>query len=112
MSQHCSEKTALRIYKRSVVCSCCLTDELCPPFVLVANPTQEGETPLHLVAQWHNLALITALLEAGADVNAESTEGGTPVAQALADSWGRTDDPENAVGILLAWGACPVPLSF
>lgn len=47
------------------------------------------------------------LLEAGADVNAETTSGETPLARALAPSPDRLpEDTENAVGILLAAGAC------
>ena len=58
-----------------------------PP--LIATEDAEGNSPLHVAAGCGHVAMVNALLQAGADVGAKKKYGGTPMhtcCQALADA--------------------------
>lgn len=64
--------------------------------------TQSGFTPLHLAAQYNHPAVIRALLDVGANVNARNQWNQTPLWQAAWQAWhGNTE----AAHVLVAHGA-------
>lgn len=63
----------------------------------MANPDDNGRTPLHLAAWDGSAERVAALLEAGADPDAPDAEGQTPaglndLAMMLDDGFGAEDD--------------------
>lgn len=64
--------------------------------------TIENETPLHLAARYNrSTEVIAALVEAGADIEAQNKDGATPLARAVENG----SDSGDIVGELLALGA-------
>ena len=67
------------------------------------RPDKQGLTPLHLAAQEGALSASSALLEAGASVDAENDFGNTPLFVAVFNSRGRGD----LIDLLRSHGANP-----
>lgn len=68
---------------------------------LGADPNNAGTMPLHRAARARCLPLMEVLLEGGADINAQSRQGSTPLRQAL------LGDHMDALRFLLRAGANP-----
>lgn len=71
-----------------------------PELVNAANTNNHGMTPLHEAAFQKQTGLIKALLEHGANANARTDDGETPLMMALVRS-----DNTDVVRLLLAYGA-------
>jgi len=75
-----------------------------PPASRPTPETPQDFTPLHLAAQQYSVAAATALLDAGASVDAENALGNTPLFLAVFHSDGRGE----LIGLLRSRGADPL----
>ncbi len=69
-----------------------------------ARDEEYGGTPLHWAAKYANGVLVSLLLEAGADLQAESKTGGTPLGWVSSFS----SEPATITAVLLDAGADPM----
>ena len=75
---------------------------------MVAYRIEDGSTPLHAAARWGTADVVTALLDAGADPNARTEDGGfTPLQHAAANK-GSAEVVTAVVTALVRAGANPM----